>query len=272
MTADLLRRMRSGATAALWWPVGMAVAALYVAVMVSPRRVPDLARFARSAEFGELQRAAAAWLDQNRELIDRSTPWLDRIGAQVFDRCETSLETRGLKFPRDPPGLTCSRNLTIVYGLDGSLSGPLAELVAVVRAAGWGDTVFTRPDPGDKPPIWGGSWSPGAGIPLPSVLQTMPPQHRFPLEGFLHMRVGWVSRGEWLGQMSLPSAGPLAATATYRPVEISGTDPEELAGQALAQHEHAIAISIEVPYYVDANVNAKPGRLRKRLLPACMNG
>jgi hypothetical protein len=268
MTADLARRVRRGAAAALWWPAGMAVAALYVAVMASPRRVPDLARFIRSAEFGQLQGAAAAWLDQAWELIDAGTPWLDRVGGQVFDRCETSLQTRVFSIPRDPPRLTCKRGITVVYGLDGSLGGRLAELAAVLRAAGWGNTRSTGLDLGRKPAIWDVSWSPGTGVPLPAVLETMPPERRFPLQRFLHMRIGWASRGEWLGQMPLGPAGPPAPAATYRPVEITGTDPEQLAAQALTRHEHAIAISVQMPYYLNANVNAQPYRLRRKVLPA----
>jgi hypothetical protein len=266
MTADLARRVRRGAAAALWWPAGMAVAALYVAVMASPRRVPDLVRFTRSAEFGQLQGAAAAWLDQSWELIDAGAPWLDRVGGQVFDRCETSLQTRAFSIPRDPPRLTCERGITVVYGLDGSLGGRLAELAAALPAAGWDTTRSTGPDLDRKPAIWGVSWSPGTGVPLPAVLETMPPEHRRPLH--LHMRISWVSRGDWLGQMSAGQAGPPAATATYRPVEITGTDPEQLAAQALARHEHAIAISVLVPYYQNANVNAQPYRLRRKALPA----
>jgi hypothetical protein len=51
VTADGPRR----AAAALQWPVGMAVAILYAAVMCLPRRIPDLARFTRSPQFAELQ-------------------------------------------------------------------------------------------------------------------------------------------------------------------------------------------------------------------------
>ena len=58
-----------------------------------------------------------------------------------------------------------------------------------------------------------------------------------------------------------------AASATYQPVQVSGADVGDLAGQALARHEHAIAIRIRIDYYLNTNVNTRPGRLRKRLLP-----
>jgi|SRR5580693_6808964 hypothetical protein len=45
-----------------------------------PRRVPDLARFTRDADFGRLHSVWADWLDQNLGLIESGAPWLDRTG------------------------------------------------------------------------------------------------------------------------------------------------------------------------------------------------
>jgi len=58
-----------------------------------------------------------------------------------------------------------------------------------------------------------------------------------------------------------PREGALART-----MEISGTAVGRLGEQALAHHEHAIAIRITITYYLNANVNASPGRLRKSQL------
>jgi len=55
-----------------------------------PRRVPDLARLTRDADFGRLHSVWADWLDQNLGLIESGAPWLDRTGSWVFDRCYTS--------------------------------------------------------------------------------------------------------------------------------------------------------------------------------------
>ena len=101
--------------------------------------MPNLGRFTRSAGFGQLQTAAAAWVGQNFELIENGAPWLDRAGCWVLDRCETGLDSRPLVIPRDPPRLLCTREVTVVYGLDGSLASRLADLAAVLGTMGWGD-------------------------------------------------------------------------------------------------------------------------------------
>jgi hypothetical protein len=85
-----------------------------------------------------------------------------------------------------------------------------------------------------------------------------------------HIRIAWVSRGQPAKDLTLALGDPphqTAATALYRPVEVSGTSFVQLAGETLARHEHAIAVQISVSCYGDSNVNARPRRLRKRLLP-----
>ena len=272
-----LRRVGRGALGVLTWPAGMAVAALLAAILVSPRRVPDLARFTRSASFGQLRSAAATWADSNFELIEGGAPWLDRVGGRVVDRCETGLDSRPFSIPRDPPSVTCTREITVVYGLDGGLDGRLAELAAVLAAAGWGDrdgdTTLPLPDLDRcEPPKWPVSWSPVEGFGLPAVLETMPPDRRFPLNRWLEMGIGWVSRGRPAELVTTTAGGwhsgdPRTATPVCQPVEVDGADVGDLTVQALARHQHAIAIRIKIGYYLNTNVNARPGRLRKRLLP-----
>jgi hypothetical protein len=53
-------------------------------------------------------------------------------------------------------------------------------------------------------------------------------------------------------------------------VEVGGADVGDLTVQAPARHQHAIAIQIKIGYYLNTNVNARPGRLRKRLLPVTL--
>jgi hypothetical protein len=273
-------RLRRAGRAVLGAPGGLAgtaAAAGLAAAMLWPRRLPDLARFVRGAEFGRLQFAAAAWVDQSFALIERGAPGLDRAGRQVVDRCETGTGSRTLRIPGDPPSVTCSREVTVVYGVDGRLRDRLAGLAAAIGAAGWGDrhgdtTVPLRDLGRGKPPEWSIDWSPVTGFALPAVLETMPPDRRFPLKRWLDMGIGWVSRGEQADLVTTTAAvRPVdvsAATATYQPVEVSGADVADLAGRALARHEHAIAIRIRIDYYLNTNINAQPGRLRKRLLPA----
>jgi hypothetical protein len=276
MVAGRMRRGGRVVLRAAQWPAGAAVAGVLAAIMIAPRRVPDLARFTRGAEFGQLQSAAAAWADQNFALIERGAPGLDRVGRQVLDRCETGLGSRPLSVPRDPPSVTCTREITVVYGADGRLDDRLAELAAALGAAGWGDrhgdtTVALRDLGRRQPPEWPVDWSPVAGFGLPGALETMPPDRRFPLKRWLDMGIGWTSRGKRAGLVTTTALSgpddPRAATATYRPVEAGGTDVTDLVGQALARHEHAIGIRIGICYYLNANASARPGRLRKRPLP-----
>jgi hypothetical protein len=171
--------------------------------------------------------------------------------------------------------VTCGREITVVYGADGSLEGRLAELAAVLGAAGWSDrrrdtTVPLRDLSQYGPPRWSLDWSPVEGFSLPALLETMPPDRRIPLKGWPDMRIGWTTRGKPAGLVTATTLGrgaPRTATATYQPVEVGGDDVGDLAARALARHEHAVAIRIKIDYYLDMNVNVRPGRLRKRLLP-----
>ena len=273
--AGRMRRVGRATLHAAQWPAGVAVAAVLAAIATAPRRVPDLARFSRGAEFGRLQSAAAAWADRNFALIEHSAPGLDRVGRQVLDRCETGLGSRPLSIPADPPSVTCTREITAVYGADGRLDAALAELAAALGAAGWGARGGETTAPLDlgrrEPPEWPVRWSPGPGLGLPAGLETMPPDRRFPLSRWLDMGIGWISRGQHAELVTTTAGGrsgaARTATATYHPVEAGGPEVRDLAGRALARHEHAVAVRIGIVYYLNSNVNAAPGRLRKRLLP-----
>jgi len=56
---------------------------------------------------------------------------------------------------------------------------------------------------------------------------------------------------------------PRTATPVCQPVEVGGADVGDLTVQALARHQRAIAIRIKIGYYLNTNVNARPGRLQK---------
>jgi hypothetical protein len=260
----------------LLYPVGRAFIAVWVRTSGLPRRVPNLPRFTRSAEFARLQSAAAAWADRSFELVEQGAPWLDRAGRRVLDRCDTGLDSHAFSFLPDPPSVTCCREVTVVYGCDGSLSARLAELASVLGSAGWGDssddgTAPIRDLDRRKRPVRQVNWAPVQDFGLPAGLEAMPPERRFPLNRWLYMTISWVSRGKslvlvWAGERSRPG-DPRTGTPTHQPVEVADTGVDQMAGRALERHEHAIAIRIELTYYLNANVNARPKRLRKRLLP-----
>lgn len=276
MGVGALRRVGREALDVILWPPAALLVALWRYSRSWPRRVPDLARFTRRVCFRRLQSAAAEWADQGFDLVEQGAPWLDRSGRRVHDFCHTGLSSHPFSFPRDPPGVRCSREVTVVYGFDGHLTGRLAELAAALAAAGWtypyGDlTNAASPAAQGASIAWPLSWAPVPRLRLPDNLKTMPPYRRLPLERWLDMGVGWASQGgaanlrtttarNWPGDLR-------TATSTYRPVEVSGTSIADLASRALAGHDHALAIRVEVTYYLNTNINARPGRLRKRLRP-----
>jgi hypothetical protein len=249
----------------LLWPVGMVAVTLW-ANGIWPRWVPDLRRLARDHDFRQLRSGAAVWVDRHFELVDESAPWLDRVGRWVFDRCETDRRSQSFAFPPDPPSLWCTRDVTAVYGADGNLPDRLAELRAALGGAGWTFTensVLTGMGIYESV-IWPFHLSGVDRLVPPAGLETIP---RLSLD----MGVGWMSRDR-PAELRTTTGSTLprdlsTATATYQPLEVGATGTDRLASEAVARHQHAIAIRIGILYYYKPNVNAGPGRLRKRPLP-----
>jgi hypothetical protein len=252
---------------------GWVFAVLWVAARFWPKTVPDLKRLTRRDDFRSFESAAAAWLDQHFWQIEEGAPWLDRAGRLVSDGCATSLGSAPLSFRWEPTSVVCSREVTTVYGADGSLGGRLTELRRALHGAGW---TYVEDHPVSRLPLyrslmWPFRWSPVEVLGLPAGLETIPPDRQQTVTGRLDMGVGWVSRGEPddLRTYTQPSGppDPRVASATYQPVDVSGSEVARLASQALARHQHAIAVRIKMVYYTNYNVNADPHRLRKRLFP-----
>ena len=180
-------------------------------------------------------------------------------------------------FPPDPPIVSCDREITAVYGFDDGLDSRLAEFAAALWSAGWSDTADggpARPKPGagaSEPPVTRFRWQPAPGLGLPAGLELMPPDRRFDLRGWMSMGVGWASRGESADLAhaweSARHYDPTTASPVYQPVEVGGDAVGALMEQALAGHQHAIAIGIKVGYYNNMNTRARPSRLRRRPLP-----
>jgi hypothetical protein len=126
-------------------------------------------------------------------------------------------------------------------------------------------------------------YDPGLAERRPDLAVGMP---RFP-ERWPEMGIGWASRGQAAELHTSPGApgyrgepadrdqtrrlgwpGDLrTANAVYQPVELAGASVDSLASQALALHQHAIAIWIGIGYYPNLNPAAPEYRPRKRLLP-----
>jgi hypothetical protein len=240
---------------------------LVLAVLgIWPSRVPDLRRLARAGDFRQLQSGAALWVDRHFERVDADTPWLDRAGRWVWDRCETRLQPRQLfNFPPGPPSVWCRRDVTGVYGADGNLPDILAELRVALGRAGWAIEDH-RVDFGMslwKPVMWPFHPS-GDALGPPAGQESLTSEE-------LNLGVGWTSRGQLpeveTHEETMRRGNPRIATAIYQPVEVEGAGVDHLVGLALARHQHAIAIRIGILYYYNGNANAKPGRLPTRLRP-----
>jgi hypothetical protein len=274
--AGRLRGPASGLVRVLTWPPGALLVSLWRASRSWPRRAPDLARLTRRADLGEFQAVAARWLDRHFELIEAAAPWLDRAGRSILDRCRTTLGSHPFSFPRDPPSVSCDRAVTVVYGFEGSVPGRLDDLAVALVAAGWGNrrgqTVLPASLGQSPPPAWPLEWSPVPALGLPPGLERIPPDRTLGLNHRLDMGIGWISRGEPAAELTTTRqlgwpGDPRVATPLHRPVEVSGPDVAELAARALEKHPHAVAIRIEVGYYLNVNTDAGNGRLRKRLRP-----
>jgi hypothetical protein len=265
MDSTRLRRAGRRALGVLMWPVVLPLIAAW-AFRIWPQRLPDLRWLARRDDFRQLQAGAAAWADRHFERIEASAPWLDPVGRWVADYCQTSQDTRAFSFPPDPPSTWCKREVTAIYGTDGYLDGRLAQLRAALGAAGWtiADHMVLFGMRSGESLMWPFHWSASDGL-SPSVsLETIPARG-------LDMGVGWATRGRRpelrTDRGTIRSGDPRIATAMYQPVEVGGTSMDRLASEALARHQHTIAIRIGIDYYYNSNVNAEPGRLRKRLFP-----
>jgi hypothetical protein len=245
-----------------FWPL----AVLWASLRFLPVRVPDLKRLTRRDEFRLAESRAAASLDQHFSRIEERTPWLDRAGRWVCDACLTSLGSPPVSLEWNPQSVRCKREVTVVYGTDGNLDDRLAELRDVLSATGWtiDDHMVLFGVTLGESLMWPFAWSAPDGLsPSPSLAITP--------ALMLDMGVGWASRGRPPGlktsRETSRSGDPRIATVLYQPVDVGGTSVDRLASEALARHQHAIAIRIGEDYYYNYNVNAKPDRLRKRLLP-----
>ena len=260
----------------LVYPAGWVLVALWRRSPDLPRRVPNLARFTRSPRFRRLHADVATWSARHFEIIEANAPWLSPAGQETVDFCRTDLTTRTLAFPPDAPSVQCQRVLLRIYGADGPLSDRLGELARAVGAVGWGtlDGDVTVPLAGLErrdPPTRPISWRPVPGFGLPEALRLMPVARQFPSWRWVHMQIGWVSRGQSTSAVTLLS--PAQADRNARrsplcePLEAMTDGAADPAGHALAAHEHAVALRIEYTYYVHLNATRGPASIAPRLLP-----
>ena len=273
---DALARAVRRAGQILVYPAGWVIVALWRRSPDLPRRVPNLARFTRSARFRHLHADVASWAVKHFEIIEANAPWLSPTGQETADFCWTGLTTRALAFPPDAPSVQCQRVLLRIYGADGPLSSRLGELAQAIGAAGWGTlegnaTVplagLERQDPPTRPI----SWRPVPGFGLPERLRLMPVARQFPSWRWVHMQIGWASRGQSTSAVTLLSpaqAGRHTRRSTVcEPLEAMTDGIAETVSRALAAHEHAVVLRIEYTYYIHLNATRGPAGITPRLLP-----
>ena len=291
----IVRRVGRGTVTVLRYPwqlvIGAILGRFWGTTIPFPSRVPDLARFTRSAGFRDVHAAVEAWLDRHFAMIESGAPWLDRAGAVVTDYCWCNQDWPGGPLSARSR-VMCVRGVAVSYGFDGSPRDRLPELAAAMLGAGWGADWPPRPPDGSAgPPVRalagpGGwhygnpHWVPVSGLPRPPGLHRMPGGS---LPGALRpgMTVRGTSRGQPVVAMTpslsvtqqqyslhhLPRGSERVPTPCYVPLQVTGIDVDDGERAALARHERAVTVSISLQYYVNLDTGARPDRLRKRLLP-----
>lgn len=259
----------------LVYPAGRAFVVLWRHSPDLPRRVPNLARFTRSARFRRLHADVAPWAVRHFEIIEANAPWLSPAGQETADFCWTDLTIQTLAFP-DAPGVQCQRVLLRIYGADGPLPGRLRELARAIGAAGWGtlDGDATIPLAGlarQDPPTRPISWRPVPGFGLPEGLQLIPVARQFPSWRWIHMQIGWASRGQSARAVTLLSPAQTNRNAwrspLCEPLQAVTDGVADTVSRALAEHQHAVALRIEFTYYIHLNATRGPARITPRLRP-----
>jgi hypothetical protein len=261
-----------------------------------PWRPPDLRHFIRTAEFRELQSAAASWIELQFAHIQAEATWLDPAGRLVSDyctvfgtRCRRSWDISTILGVGLWPvaWVRCQRQVAVVYGFDGAIASQILGLVRVMERAGWQPYLQTRRGMVDPVPIRSITGHNGAAIghwagPHPRQENREPPQ--FAVVGprerssqVCQVHVAWATRTDPGHTVLHPVFPPPHDAQTrerrgfYQPVEFSGmalpADIGEFAASAFERHEHAVGLMIELGYYENRATTTRPHALRKRLVP-----
>jgi hypothetical protein len=209
-----------------------------------------------SRGFAALNSTAAERIDGYFRAIEQAAPWLDRQGHQMADWCFT--DRYGGGFQGVIFGVSCTRDITVLYGFDGDLGERLNELTRVLTAERWGNF---QPSPragvDNRPKFTTG------GPPLGSLTSDSPPvraergqpgQRGTPRDPWqrLVMDIGWARRDDparsWRTvAVDRPPLEP--AALSYQPVAEHVADMHTLAKGILATHTCALALRVTERYY-----------------------
>jgi hypothetical protein len=257
-----------------------------LALLAETRRQFNLPRWTRRREFRDLHGSAVAWLDSHFELIEGGAPWLHLIGRDVRDSCRGRVRGVTLSLtPQRKASVACARAVTAVYGFDGPWIARLHSLDQALPAAGWemtGLAVRQRwqdPDPDAAATAqgvakhrkrWmtdrqvGLAWQPTVALGFPIGAERMRPWGRPPLAP--RMRVTWSGREEGTAWSTIPGR-TRGATRNYLPLEVSEFGAPELLEQALARHERALTVTIDLSYYSNPEARVRGHRVPRYVLP-----
>jgi hypothetical protein len=249
------------------------------------RRQFNLPRWTRRREFRDLRGSAVAWLDSNFELIEGGAPWLHLIGRDVRDSCSGRVRGVNLELaPQFKASVGCARSVTAVYGFEGPWIARLRSLDQALPVTGWEmpgavrqrwrdldpDAAATAQGVAKHRMSWmterqvALAWQPTEALGLPVGAERMRPWGRPPLAP--SMRVTWSGREEETARSTTPGR-TRGATRNYLPLEVSESGAPELLEQALARHEHALTVTIDLSYYSNSDPRARRHRVPRYVLP-----
>lgn len=238
-----------------------AISRMVWVVLVSRRQL-NLPRWVRGHTFADLHSVMVAWLDSHFAMVERSAPWLHRVGSDVWDYCKGSVHSPvDISFaPRVRASAGCVRDVIVVYGFDGDLPERIRQLVKALSAAGWGRM---RPHP-DGDGYTTLSWRPNAELSCPPGMEGVPPWGGPALDP--HMWLSWSSQGQATRLRQDPNRA-LSSSRNYLAVESTGTEYWKLPDEALNHHNHTLAVHIRLAYYSNLNPLARRCRIPRYLLP-----
>ncbi len=254
---------------------------------------PNLERLARTRQFRENRAAAEGWIERQLAPL-RAAPWLDPAAAYVYDY-GTSIPGRGARWRMNIGGGSILRvaggvyalphfyrHVAVVFGFDGDLSSRILDVIGLIEQSGW-QLRLQKNQYGitDRQwPIRAIAESNGAALGT-WVAAEEPPCLAQGGEGApCSTHVVWTSR-------DLPDPNPAHTTLSTPPymqgrnvpdrptwsdlpLEFSGPLPPveigDFAAPALELHEHAVAVLIELTYFV-CWPGQRPRGIPKRSIP-----
>ena len=240
-----------------------------LAIATRPRRAPSLRRVSRKAALQPNRAAAGTWVEGQFQLIESAVPWLDRAGLTVYDHCELSRAERGwITQHSDPWYVTCTREATAVYGMNGDPAAMLTDVAAALDAVGWRGYQDPNPVFRLRELLMASlqaqgfsddnlSWEPRVGVqPPPGWRVLEPPLAPTPYVSLdIHAESREITESDPARDDYLPPLKrrwndlPPVTSRLDHPVEWTEPDAMALAEQVFAHSDYVLAIRINIAYF-----------------------